>query len=111
MSDRGFANWWKSVEGWKTEGGSGESKARAAWIAAHEIYDKDYDALKAEINRNRLRLAALDDRNRLRLEMFDAVVARLQANQSWLSSYPGGGANKAWEETHALLARVEELGK
>lgn len=26
-----FAEWWQSVEGWKSEGGSGEHKARAAW--------------------------------------------------------------------------------
>lgn len=26
-----FSEWWKQVEGWKTEGGSGEHKARAAW--------------------------------------------------------------------------------
>lgn len=38
-----FADWWKSVEGWKTEGGSGESKARAAWNAAIESTNQELE--------------------------------------------------------------------
>lgn len=53
-----FAEWWKSIEGWKTEGGSGESKARAAWEAASELRPRD--ALIGELDRSRDRVAALE---------------------------------------------------
>lgn len=51
-----FNEWWKQVEGWKTEGGSGESKARAAWEcrvvsekATAVIHAREIAAKEAEI--------------------------------------------------------------
>lgn len=38
--------------------------------------------------------------------LFGELVARLQANQQWLASYPGGGADAAYESTRALLESV-----
>lgn len=35
------------------------------------------------------------------------LVQELRSHLDWLASYPGGGANAAYDRTRALLARIE----
>lgn len=65
----------------------------ASYDGSVRAANAERDALLAECKRQREQIAEL--------------VAALRTNQNWLSSYPGGGATKAWARTHALLAKLE----